>query len=106
MTGTGENSGLFSGTIGDRIGKGELSPEDVIKDRYEQAAEDFRKTISRAKRKHDPFLEKCAHDIALESLKRQWERGRVEVDNGGESLTWYIAAYKYILKELEKELTP
>lgn len=50
--------------------------------------------------------DKRAHDIALESLKRQWKSGRVEADDGGESFAWYIAAYKYILKELEKELTP
>lgn len=52
------------------------------------------------------FAEQAAHEVALEALKRKWKDGIFSVDNDIASTGYYIASFRYLKKQIEKELTP
>lgn len=47
--------------------------------------------------------DKRAHDIALAALKMEWKKGEIHHQNDSGSMRYYLASYKYILEQLEKE---
>lgn len=47
--------------------------------------------------------DKRAHDIALAALKTEWKKGEIHHQNDSGSMRYYLASYKYILEQLEKE---
>lgn len=47
--------------------------------------------------------DKRAHDIALAALKTEWKKGEVHHQNDSGSVRYYLAAYKYILEQLEAD---
>lgn len=49
--------------------------------------------------------DKRAHDIALAALKTEWKKGEVHHQNDSGSVRYYLAAYKYILEQLEADST-
>lgn len=51
----------------------------------------------------DSFLAHRAHDIALAALKMEWKKGEIHHQNDSGSVRYYLAAYKYILEQLEAD---
>ena len=49
--------------------------------------------------------DKRAHDIALAALKMEWKKGEIHHQNDSGSVRYYLAAYKYILEQLEADST-
>ena len=47
--------------------------------------------------------DKRAHDIALAALKMEWKKGEIHHQNDSGSVRYYLAAYKYILEQLEAD---
>lgn len=126
-------SGLFKGTSGEIIGKlqGELAiAEDDARywqGAYEKANHDYYE-LKKATEESGDYLktlqerfaevvaenhilkqscffgnDKRAHDIALAALKMEWKKGEIHHQNDSGSMRYYLAAYKYILEQLEAD---
>lgn len=130
---TNSNSGLFKGTMGDTIDKlqAELAivkdKAQYWQDKYDKALHDYLDLEKAAEKcsgelmtlkerfaevvaenqilKQSFFFgnDKRAHDIALAALKMKWKKGRINLRDGGESMAYYTASYKYVIGQLEAD---
>lgn len=67
--------------------------------KYENTVRELRSKAAAA----DSFLAHRAHDIALAALKMEWKKGEIHHQNDSGSVRYYLAAYKYILEQLEAD---
>ena len=130
---TNGNSGLFKGTAGDTIDRlqEELAivkdKAQYWHDEYDEARHNYLELEKAAEKcsgelitlkerfaevvaenhilKQSCFFgnDKRAHDIALAALKMEWKKGRINLRDGGESMAYYIASYKYVCGQLEAD---
>ena len=127
---TNSNSGIFKGTAGDTIDK--LQEElAIVKDKAQYWHDEYdetRRNYLELKKAHERlskeavslksqldeeirmnklpygFIEQAAHDIALAALKMEWKKGEIHHQNDSGSMRYYLAAYKYILEQLEADI--
>jgi predicted Zn-dependent peptidase len=89
----GRQQALFSSMEHDHEGLIELLGK------YENTVRELRSKAAAA----DSILAHRAHDIALAALKMEWKKGEINFRDGGESMAYYTASYKYVLEQLEAD---